>query len=85
MKWLPTGSSDNTRTSLSRWASHSAHPQSRINKRDVALAPFLSGRLIASGGYEVMGRVVISTLLIVMALSIVVGWHINQKLKLASS
>jgi hypothetical protein len=31
--------------------------------------------------YLVMGKVVISTLLIVMALSVVVGWHINQKLK----
>jgi predicted MFS family arabinose efflux permease len=46
-----------------------------------ALAPFLSGKLIASGGYEVMGSVVISTLLIVMALSVVVGRHINQKLR----
>lgn len=51
----------------------------------VALAPLLSGRLIADGGYEVMGKVVISALLIVMALSAVVGWHINQKLKLDSS
>jgi hypothetical protein len=51
----------------------------------VALAPFLSGKLIASGGYEAMGKVVISTLLIVMALSVVVGWRINQKLRLASS
>ncbi|MCH8889855.1 MAG: MFS transporter [Myxococcales bacterium] len=51
----------------------------------VALAPFLSGKLIASGGYEAMGKVVIPTLLIVMALSIVVGWTINQKLRLASS
>ncbi|MBW2716360.1 MAG: MFS transporter [Deltaproteobacteria bacterium] len=50
----------------------------------VALAPFLSGRLIALNGYEVMGKVVISTLLIVMALSIVVGSHINRKLRLAS-
>jgi predicted MFS family arabinose efflux permease len=51
----------------------------------VALAPFLSGKLIASGGNEAMGKVVISTLLIVMALSVVVGRHINQKLRLASS
>ena len=51
----------------------------------VALAPFLSGKLIASGGYGAMGKVVIPTLLIVMALSVVVGWHINQKLRLASS
>ena len=51
----------------------------------VALAPFISGRLIASAGYEAMGKVVISTLLIVIALSAMVGWHINQKLKLASS
>ena len=51
----------------------------------VALAPFISGRLIAIVGYEAMGRVVISTLLVVMALSAIVGWYINQKLKLASS
>jgi len=51
----------------------------------VALAPFISGRMIASVGYEAMGRVVISTLLVVMALSAIVGWHINQKLKRASS
>jgi predicted MFS family arabinose efflux permease len=51
----------------------------------VALAPLLSGRLIADGGYEVMGKVVISSLLVVMALSTVAGWHINQKLKLVSS
>jgi nitrate/nitrite transporter NarK len=51
----------------------------------VALAPFIGGRLIASVGYEVMGKVVISTLLIVMALSAMVGWHINQKLKLTSA
>ena len=51
----------------------------------VALAPFISGRLIASVGYEVMGKAVISMLLVVMALSAVVGWHINQKLRLASS
>jgi len=51
----------------------------------VALAPFISGRLIASVGYEAMGKVVISMLLVVMALSVAVGWHINQKLKLASS
>jgi predicted MFS family arabinose efflux permease len=48
----------------------------------VALAPFISGRLIASVGYEVMGRVVISMLLVVMLLSAMVGRHINQKLKL---
>jgi predicted MFS family arabinose efflux permease len=48
----------------------------------VALAPFISGRLIASVGYEVMGRVVISMLLVVMLLSAIVGRHINQKLKL---
>ena len=51
----------------------------------VALAPFISGRLIAGVGYEAMGKVVISTLLVVIALSAVVGWHINRKLKLASS
>jgi predicted MFS family arabinose efflux permease len=51
----------------------------------VALAPYLSGKLIAIAGYEAMGKVVISTLMIVMALSIVVGWHINQKLKRTSS
>jgi hypothetical protein len=51
----------------------------------VALAPFISGRLIASVGYEAMGKVVISMLLVVMALSVAVGWHINQKLRLASS
>ena len=51
----------------------------------VALAPFISGRLIASVGYESMGRVVISTLLVVMALGAVVGWHINQNLKRAAS
>lgn len=51
----------------------------------VALAPLLSGRLIADGGYEVMGKVVISTLLVVMALSVIVGWHVNQKLRLVSS
>jgi hypothetical protein len=32
-----------------------------------------------------MGKVVISTLLVVMALSAVVGWHINEKLKSAAS
>jgi hypothetical protein len=32
-----------------------------------------------------MGTVVISTLLIVVALSVAVGCHINQKLKRASS
>jgi predicted MFS family arabinose efflux permease len=51
----------------------------------VALAPFISGTLIASVGYESMGKVVISTLLVVMALSAMVGWHINRKLKLAAS
>jgi len=50
----------------------------------VALAPFLSGKLIANAGYEAMGRVVISTLLIVMTLSILVGWHINRELKRAA-
>jgi len=51
----------------------------------VALAPLLSGRLIAINGYEVMGKVVISTLLVVMALSVVVGSHINRNLMLTSS
>ncbi len=51
----------------------------------VALAPFLSGKLIATAGYEAMGRVVISTLMIVMTLSIVVGWHINRELRRAAS
>ena len=51
----------------------------------VALAPFISGKLIASVGYEAMGRVVISTLFVVMALSIAVGWQINQKLKRATA
>ena len=50
----------------------------------VALAPFISGKLIASKGFEVMGTVVISTLLIVVILSVAVGWHINQKLKRAA-
>jgi len=50
----------------------------------VALAPLLSGRLIADGGYVVMGRVVISTLIIVMTLSVIAGWHINRKLRLIS-
>ena len=51
----------------------------------VALAPFLSGKVIAIAGYEAMGKLVISTLMVVMALSIAVGWHINQKLKRASA
>ena len=51
----------------------------------VALAPFISGWLIANRGFEVMGTVVISTLSIVVVLSVAVGWHINQKLKRASS
>jgi predicted MFS family arabinose efflux permease len=48
----------------------------------VALAPFLSGKLIASAGYATMGKVVIATLLVVMTLSAAVGWYINQTLKL---
>jgi len=51
----------------------------------VALAPSLSGKLIATAGYEAMGRVVISTLMIVMMLSIAVGWHINRELRHAAS
>jgi MFS family permease len=51
----------------------------------VALAPFISGWLIANRGFEVMGTSVIATLSIVVALSVAVGWHINQKLKRASS
>ncbi len=51
----------------------------------VALAPFISGWLIANRGFEVMGTVVISTLLIVVTSSVAVGWHINQKLKRAAS
>ncbi len=51
----------------------------------VALAPFLSGKLIAGGGYAVMGKVVIGTLVVVMLLSVVVGRHINRKLRLAAS
>ena len=51
----------------------------------VALAPFISGWLIANRGFEVMGTVVISTLSIVVLLSVTVGWHINQKLKQASA
>ena len=51
----------------------------------VALAPFISGRLIMSVGYAAMGKAVISMLLVVVTLSVVVGWHINRKLKLTSS
>jgi len=51
----------------------------------VALAPSLSGKLIATAGYEAMGRVVVSTLMVVMTLSIAVGWHINRELKRAAS
>ena len=50
----------------------------------VALAPFLSGKLIASAGYEMMGKVVIATLIVVMILSAAVGWYINQSLKRAA-
>jgi predicted MFS family arabinose efflux permease len=50
----------------------------------VALAPYISGGLIAGVGYEAMGKVVISMLLVVMALSVVVGRHINQELRLSS-
>ena len=50
----------------------------------VALAPFLSGKVIASAGYETMGKVVIATLIVVMTLSAAVGWYINQNLKRAA-
>jgi len=46
----------------------------------VALAPLISGRLIGAGGYELMGNVVLVTLVIVLALSVMVGRHINLRL-----
>jgi hypothetical protein len=42
--------------------------------------PF-AGFKLAISAYAAMGKVVISMLLVVMALSAMVGWHINQKLK----
>jgi predicted MFS family arabinose efflux permease len=51
----------------------------------VALAPYLSGSLIESAGYGVMGKVVICVLFLVMGLSVVVGRHINRVLELAAA
>lgn len=45
----------------------------------VALAPLISGRLIGAGGYELMGNVVLVTLVIVLVLSVMVGRHINLR------